>query len=285
MESNTEKKEYEETIKRLFVLLKRVCQERDEARDQLQFLLRNFQPCAPAETSSSTILLPQLGHPKRQAFLKYKTMPSMKSTEVSDMSPKAFSNCSHDLSLASLQSNEKHSSMCFSQTRIAESSNLALPKQPSHQNKLGKIKADIGASRDNVADDIASLVINKLAWGKPLPQKGRLLQTVTEAGPLLQTLLVAPTPRWKNPPPLSSPLFPPSGTRDNASTINDDKANVNTNGVIPTSLSLAFPRGPSQVSSASSSGLSVKNEPVSYADMESNRMHYHILTGKKRKFL
>ncbi|EXB67887.1 hypothetical protein L484_008904 [Morus notabilis] len=42
--------------------------------------------------------------------------------------------------------------------------------------------------------------------GKALPEKGRLLQAVLEAGPLLQTLLLAPIPQWKNPPPLPLPL-------------------------------------------------------------------------------
>jgi hypothetical protein len=37
---------------------------------------------------------------------------------------------------------------------------------------------------------------------RTLPHKGRLLQAVMEAGPLLQNLLLAgPLPRWRNPPP------------------------------------------------------------------------------------
>lgn len=285
MEANTEIKKYEETINRLFKLLKRVCQERDEARDQLQFLLRNFQPTTSAETIST---IPQSVHPKPPIVLQNKTKPSMKNTKVvSDMSSKAFSNCSFDLSLASPQSNEKHSSMESCHTRKAESSNLALPNQPNYQDKHGTIKADIGSSRDNMVDS-ASLVIDKLACGKPLPQKGRLLQTVTEARPLLQALLLAPIPQWQNPP-LSSSCILPCGTQDNDSSTNaDDKASVNVpnGGVIPTSLSLAFPGnsyGPSQMSSVSCSGLSVKNESMSYEDMDPNRIHNHGLTGKKRK--
>ncbi|XP_062091966.1 uncharacterized protein LOC133797887 [Humulus lupulus] len=42
----------------------------------------------------------------------------------------------------------------------------------------------------------------KLVAGKPLPEKGKLLQAVMEAGPLLQTLLLAgPLPQWQHPPP------------------------------------------------------------------------------------
>ncbi|CAK9313402.1 unnamed protein product [Citrullus colocynthis] len=43
----------------------------------------------------------------------------------------------------------------------------------------------------------------KNACEKPLPQKGKLLQAVIEAGPLLQNLLLAgPLPHWQHPPPL-----------------------------------------------------------------------------------
>ncbi|KAF4368053.1 uncharacterized protein LOC115706018 [Cannabis sativa] len=43
----------------------------------------------------------------------------------------------------------------------------------------------------------------QLVAGKPLPEKGKLLQAVMEAGPLLQTLLLAgPLPQWQHPPPL-----------------------------------------------------------------------------------
>ncbi|XP_027349114.1 uncharacterized protein LOC113860802 [Abrus precatorius] len=266
MEANAEIKKYDETVKRLYKLLKKVCQERDEARDQLQLLLRNLQASTPAETSST----PQVDHPNCHAFL-----PSTNGSKASETSSKAFSNHSYDLSLSTPQSKEKHSSMGLSHTRIAESSNLTLPKQPNHQNKGETTKAGTGASGDNVVDS-ASLVINKLVCGKPLPKKGRLLQTVTEVGPLLNTLLVAPLPKWQNPP------------TNNSSTDTEEKAGVNPNGFIPTSLSLAFPgnsHGPSQMSSASGFGLSVKNEPVSYVDMDSNRMHGHVLTAKKRKLL
>ncbi|XP_020210884.1 uncharacterized protein LOC109795761 isoform X2 [Cajanus cajan] len=278
MEANAKIKKYEETVKHLYKLLKKVCQERDDARDKLQLLTKNFQAPTPAETSNT---IPQIDH----ASLQYKTKPSLNSTKVSDSgSNKVFLNHSCELSLSSLQSNnEKRSSMdLLSHTRISEPRNLTLPKKPNH------IKEDMGASRDNNMVDDASLVIDKLVCGKPLPKKGRLLQTVTEAGPLLHTLLVAPVPMWRNPPPLSSSGLSLNGTQDNSSSTNmDDKASVNyPNGFIPTSLSLAFPGNshePSQMSSASNFGLSVKNEPVSY--MDSNRMQNHVLTGKKRKLL
>lgn len=48
----------------------------------------------------------------------------------------------------------------------------------------------------------ADLVIETLAAKRKLPERGRLMQAVMDAGPLLTTLLVAgPLPQWRNPPP------------------------------------------------------------------------------------
>ncbi|KAL6864669.1 hypothetical protein ACP4OV_015820 [Aristida adscensionis] len=59
-----------------------------------------------------------------------------------------------------------------------------------------------GAGASSVADD----VLDMLAMKKPLPQKGRMLAAVMEAGPLLQNLLVAgQLPRWRNPPTVHAP--------------------------------------------------------------------------------
>ncbi|KAI4322175.1 hypothetical protein L6164_021892 [Bauhinia variegata] len=53
-------------------------------------------------------------------------------------------------------------------------------------------------------------VIDSIAMGKGLPQKGKLLQAVMDAGPLLQTIIVSgPLPRWRNPPPQQPIKIPP----------------------------------------------------------------------------
>ena len=51
----------------------------------------------------------------------------------------------------------------------------------------------------------------KLVPKRPLPEKGKLLQAVIEAGPLLKNLLLAgPLPQWQHPPPqLNSIEIPP----------------------------------------------------------------------------
>ncbi|CAH9114408.1 unnamed protein product [Cuscuta epithymum] len=63
--------------------------------------------------------------------------------------------------------------------------------------------------------DQGSLVIDSLAKGKPLPEKGRFLNAVLEAGPLLQThLLAGPLPRWRNPPQLKAFHIPQVSLRN-----------------------------------------------------------------------
>ncbi|CAL1386978.1 unnamed protein product [Linum trigynum] len=54
-------------------------------------------------------------------------------------------------------------------------------------------------------------VVEELAADRTLPEKGKLLQAVKEAGPLLQTLLLAGAlPQWQHPPPqLDAVEIPP----------------------------------------------------------------------------
>ncbi|XP_039062864.1 uncharacterized protein LOC120207475 [Hibiscus syriacus] len=46
-------------------------------------------------------------------------------------------------------------------------------------------------------------IIDTLIKGKPLPEKGRLLEAVVDTAPLLETLMITgQLPNWRNPPPL-----------------------------------------------------------------------------------
>jgi Protein of unknown function (DUF1635) len=56
--------------------------------------------------------------------------------------------------------------------------------------------------------------LEEMAMKKGLPEKGKLVEAVVAAGPLLQTLLLAgPLPKWRHPPPavrcFEIPLFSP----------------------------------------------------------------------------
>ncbi|XP_057744475.1 uncharacterized protein LOC130962292 [Arachis stenosperma] len=262
MEAIEELSKYEETIKHLFKLLNKVCQERDEARYQLQSILKSSQPSNTSYTSH------------------HFSQSSMEITKKPYLSNKAlFAYCS----------NEKLPSTCDSSHHARtkkEPSKLAL--FPNHENRTTTIEK--GVSKCDF-DHSASLVIDELVLGKPLPQKGRLLRSVAEAGPLLQTLLIAPLPKWQNPPPSppSSSSYPPSCI------VNDDKDNNSVGdqsvSVIPTSLSLAFPgnySGASLHNNASSEfELLVKNEPISWVDHKDSSIFHnnHMLIGKKRKLI
>ncbi|KAI9085836.1 hypothetical protein K1719_032250 [Acacia pycnantha] len=115
------------------------------------------------------------------------------------------------------------------------------------------LASDRTLEADYVAPSRDVNMVDKLVCGKPLPPKGRLLRTVTEAGPLLHTLL-APLPQWRNPPPF-------------------DNDNGKTDDVIPTtSLSLAF-----HVNSRMSSPSLDVNPGIVHLN--------HNFTGKKRRVL
>ncbi|CAA0811918.1 Protein of unknown function (DUF1635 [Striga hermonthica] len=90
--------------------------------------------------------------------------------------------------------------------------------------------------------------LDRLVRGRALPQKGKFLDAVLRAGPLLQTLLLAgPLPRWRNPPqyqphqnqmmPLPLPLsFPNAGRVELAR----DHCSLGINGYVPSAKRQRF---------------------------------------------
>ncbi|KAK8942784.1 hypothetical protein KSP39_PZI008885 [Platanthera zijinensis] len=83
----------------------------------------------------------------------------------------------------------------------------------------GLISPEIGGvAAGGDEDDAMRMVFDRLGK-KPLPVKGRLLEAVVDAGPILETLFVAGSlPRWRNPPPAMPFLVPPMSIRaDDAS--------------------------------------------------------------------
>jgi Protein of unknown function (DUF1635) len=73
------------------------------------------------------------------------------------------------------------------------------------------VQVPVVPSKD-VKLEIAGL--EEMAMKKGLPEKGKLVEAVVTAGPLLQTLLLAgPLPKWRHPPPAARcfdiPLFSP----------------------------------------------------------------------------
>ncbi|KAG8064141.1 hypothetical protein GUJ93_ZPchr0004g38628 [Zizania palustris] len=79
----------------------------------------------------------------------------------------------------------------------------------SHAGILG-VGGCAAAAADELSLDGADEAELEMALARRLPEKGRLVEAVVSAGPLLQTLLLAgPLPRWRHPPPSAPADIPP----------------------------------------------------------------------------
>ncbi|RDX99253.1 hypothetical protein CR513_17725, partial [Mucuna pruriens] len=162
----------------LLNLLKMAYKERDEAREEVQKLVKKLT--AP----NSMVMIPAAT--KANSSVTESNSPSHVSSPMESLveavSPSEFSNV------------------------VVESQNVGYLNQALVQSR--------NVSRKRTCD-VENEVIEFLAKRKALPQKGKLLKAVTEAGPLLQTLLVAgPLPTWRNPPPLRTIKTPPLAVQD-----------------------------------------------------------------------
>ncbi|KAK8344880.1 hypothetical protein V6Z12_A07G110100 [Gossypium hirsutum] len=164
MEANEQIRKYRDEVNHLVNLVKLACQERDEARDQVEKLVNKLM--ASSSSSSSSTILPQSQPENLLMIAAAKANSSM--TESSSLSETYNHHPSHGSS-------------------------------PVDSLFDAVTSPDFSSINNNMADNS---LIDNLAKGKTLPEKGKLLQAVMEASPLLQTLLVAgPLPRWRNPPP------------------------------------------------------------------------------------
>ncbi|KAG4948166.1 hypothetical protein JHK82_041345 [Glycine max] len=188
-----------ENVKReLMNLLKMAYQERDEARQELQKLVKKLTPPALFEVPSMMMIhAPTKANSSITESNSTSHVSSSVDSLLDSVSPPEFSNMNNI---------------------NVDSHNLGgYLKQPSVQNNL--------CVSQKRTCDVGDEVIEYIAKGKVLPQKGNLLKAVMDAGPLLQTLLVAgPLPTWRNPPPLQNIKIPPLNVQDFASNNN----NVNT---------------------------------------------------------
>lgn len=202
VEANEEMRKNKEYVKQLIQLLKTACQERDEARDQLQKMLNKLIP-----STNSTELFSGLPQFQPDSPLVKPTKANSSITESNSPS-ETYNYPSHGSSpgesfLDAVSSPE------LSNINMGDSGSIAFVNQPLIQDCKGIISNNMVPSGIPKVDH-ASLVIDNLARGKMLPQKGKFLKAVLDAGPLLQNLLVAgPLPRWRNPPQLQTFHIPP----------------------------------------------------------------------------
>ncbi|XP_068669444.1 uncharacterized protein [Aristolochia californica] len=182
------KRQNEETEKQLLYLLKETSRERDELREQLRKLLTQLCQTEPCN------LLPNL---------------------ESDSPPVRFSKgitSSTDSDSLSDTYNSHHSygspvDSFLDAGSLPEMSNLNMPDL----NNVGVHHQPVQQGFPTPTHiDPASLIIDQLAMKKKLPERGKFLDAVSNAGPLLKNLLVAgPLPQWRNPPPQQSFQIPP----------------------------------------------------------------------------
>lgn len=156
----------EQTIKHLLHLLKIADYERDKARDQLQRLINKLYQCTEPDQIVTTTPIAY----KFQTTLEESHNMSETTTlsQINGLSPQEYN--SNNVGVYSSSQVFQHNS-----------------KHPVVQQQANM--------------ELSSIAIDNLVQGKQLPEKGKLQQAVFEAGPLLQTLLVAPSPRWRIPPP------------------------------------------------------------------------------------
>ncbi|CAN4120036.1 unnamed protein product [Withania somnifera] len=193
-----------EYVKQLIQLLKVVYQERDEARDQLQKLLNELDnPLVKSTKANSSI------------------------TESNSLSETYNYQSHYSSPVGSFF--DTVSSPEFSNKNMADSNPVAYVNQPlANNNCLTQLAPKV---------DKASLVIDSFVKGKPLPQQGKLLQAVLEAGPLLQTLLVSgQLPQWRNPPQLKPSNIPPVSIKRCVSDILNQNLGANLSYLASTSL-------------------------------------------------
>ncbi|CAJ1955788.1 unnamed protein product [Sphenostylis stenocarpa] len=153
--------------KELINQLKMAYKERDEAREELQKLVKKL--------TSPTLVEKMIPTPTKSSITESNS-PSHVSSPVDSLldavSPREFSNLNIIV--------DSHNNMAYHL------------KQPLVQNTRVSQRRTC---------DVGDEVIEHLAKRRTLPQKGMLLKAVVDAGPLLKTLLVAgPLPTWRNPP-------------------------------------------------------------------------------------
>jgi hypothetical protein len=171
--------------------------ERDQAREQLQNLKKIFVPTNTNMFFDNNINNLVMFHStKANSSITESNSPSQMSSPIEAVSSPEFSNVGVD----------------------------------SHNNNMCFFKGLVNNKFDQV-NDVGNVVIDSLVRGKVLPQKGKLLDAVINAGPLIQNLVLSgPLPNWKNPPPpLNSIQIPPFDIKE------IDELNLFQNSTLPSS--------------------------------------------------
>ncbi|KAL3530695.1 hypothetical protein ACH5RR_010017 [Cinchona calisaya] len=275
METNDEMRKNKEYVKQLIQLLKMACQERDEARDQLQKMMLS-KAIMPSTNSTELFFsgLPQLQ--PDSPLLKPTTKANSSITESNSFS-ETYNYHSHGSSPGESLF-DAVSSPELSNINMGDSGSIAFVNQPLVQANNMVIPSGIPKVVDH-----ASLVIDNLVKGKNLPQKGKFLKAVLDSGPLLQNLLVAgPLPRWRNPPQLQTFHIPPVSIKGcDVDMINVKSAATNISPIFPSRTLASRPYTEMSCASSqmySTSMLNFTNGQSAGADLNS-----YVPLGKRQR--
>lgn len=183
--------ESQQNVNNLLVLLNAAYRERDEARNELQKIFNKMNPSTPIDQ------FPHVVQPECSIFIPPKANSPI--SESNSHFETCINNQSHNTSLVDSLFDALFSPD-ISNVNMADSSHMGFSKQPLTEELNGTTSIPTGVEVSFGLD----ARIDYVAKGKSLPQKGKLLQAMMEAGPLLQTLFVTgpPLPRWRNPPTL-----------------------------------------------------------------------------------
>ncbi|XP_010685837.2 uncharacterized protein LOC104900174 [Beta vulgaris subsp. vulgaris] len=189
-ETNEEIRKNNDDIKKLLQLLQTTCKERDEAKIQLKKLQQIMSFNKPNNVITDHIIPTTFTTPfSPDSPLLTTNFPTKTNSSITESS--SFSLETH----TTTNNNNNNNNNIVSSPAISspDSSNIVFSTK-----QTTKIV------------DQQSLIIANLAKGRALPPKGKLLQAVIEAGPLLSTLMVAGSlPQWRNPPGLLTHQIPP----------------------------------------------------------------------------
>ncbi|KAL9268100.1 hypothetical protein AKJ16_DCAP07754 [Drosera capensis] len=223
IQANEEIRKHKENALQLFNLLQIACQERDEAKAQLQALINKM------------IIPPKMDHHDHLFFKSSNSLHIPLSPQTTLLNPpRTNSSITESNSFCEAQNYSSSVDSFFDSVsspdlstikNIPRSSNLGFPShyppiqdfhhpdsiiQSTMSSSFSRLASKSDPDHDQFNVSLPTLpkeinqddmLINSLAKGKALPQKGRLLKAVMEAVPLLQTLMVAgQLPRWRNPP-------------------------------------------------------------------------------------
>ncbi|KAF8396736.1 hypothetical protein HHK36_018366 [Tetracentron sinense] len=268
MEAKEEIRKNEENVKQLLQFLKKARQERDEARNQLQTLLNKVIPSSPTKICTvPPYFQPESPHVK----------PTRENSSITDSDGPSETYNPVDSFYDSVSSPD------LSNMNMTGTSNIGAPQRPFVHQSNSAISMGIISSAMTKMDHTS--LVDNLGKGKPLPQKGRLLQAVIEAGPLLQTLLVAgPLPQWRNPPPLQPFRIPPVSMKGCDPETANHKPVANPNFTVQISHGSPETYSTSMLDFTSGSTSCLNNGQLISAGVDGDLMHHQIPTKKRQRF-